>query len=61
MIKDSLASTKSFFFKCKRVWYSLKKPTRKEFGMTAKVSAIGILIVGTLGFIISIIMGYIFV
>ncbi|OIO40714.1 protein translocase SEC61 complex subunit gamma, partial [Candidatus Pacearchaeota archaeon CG1_02_30_18] len=31
---------------------------KKEFEMTAKVSAIGILILGVIGFIISIIMGY---
>lgn len=35
---------------------ALKKPTKKEFQMIAKVSALGILILGTLGFLISIIM-----
>jgi len=48
--------TKSFFIKCKRVWYVLKKPSRKEFQMTAKVSAIGIALLGVLGFIISFIL-----
>ncbi|HEB47302.1 MAG TPA: protein translocase SEC61 complex subunit gamma, partial [Candidatus Pacearchaeota archaeon] len=33
-----------------------KKPTRKEFESVAKISAIGILILGALGFLISIIM-----
>ena len=47
---------KSFFFKSKRVWYVLKKPTRKEFETITKVSAIGILIIGLGGFLISIIM-----
>ncbi len=47
-----------FYHKCVRVWKTLKKPTKKEFEMTAKVSAIGILILGVIGFIISIIMGY---
>lgn len=46
-------SLKSFFIKCKRVWVTLKKPTKKEFEMTAKVSAIGILIIGAIGFIVS--------
>ncbi len=48
--------SKSFFLKCKRVWHTLKKPSRKEFEMVAKVSAIGILALGTFGFLISIIM-----
>ena len=51
-----LISTKSFFVKCKRVWFSLKKPTRKEFETIAKVSAIGIAILGIIGFLISILM-----
>lgn len=48
--------TKSFYVKCKRVWTVLKKPTKKEFQTTVKVSAIGVGILGILGFIISIIM-----
>ncbi|HLD98509.1 MAG TPA: protein translocase SEC61 complex subunit gamma, partial [Candidatus Nanoarchaeia archaeon] len=50
---------KSFFRKCVRVWHVLRKPTREEVLMVAKVSAIGILIIGLLGFIISILMSYI--
>jgi len=49
-------STRSFFIKCKRVWYALKKPSRKEFKTITKVSAIGIAILGVLGFLISMIM-----
>ena len=48
--------TKSFLIKCRRVWHTLKKPSRKEFEQIAKVSAIGIVILGLLGFIISMIM-----
>jgi protein transport protein SEC61 subunit gamma and related proteins len=47
---------KSFLVKCRRVWQVLKKPSRKEFEITAKVSAIGILIFGALGFLISFVM-----
>ena len=43
----------SFFLKCKRVWYILRKPSKKEFLQVAKVSAIGILLLGAAGFIIS--------
>ncbi|MCK5043501.1 protein translocase SEC61 complex subunit gamma [Candidatus Pacearchaeota archaeon] len=49
-------STKAFFVKCKRVWHVLKKPTKKEFETIAKVSAIGVGILGILGFLISMVM-----
>jgi protein transport protein SEC61 subunit gamma-like protein len=51
-----LEKTKAFFSKCKRVWQVLKKPTKMEFQQTTKVSAIGIVILGVLGFLISLIM-----
>ena len=34
----------------------LRKPTREEFLKIAKVSAVGILIIGILGFLISIVI-----
>jgi len=50
---EIVQSTKSFFVKCRRVWQVMKKPTRKEFQQIAKISSIGILILGVLGFAIS--------
>ena len=47
---------KAFIAKSKRVWLILKKPTRKEYEMIAKVSAIGILALGVVGFLIAILM-----
>lgn len=47
---------KSFLIQCKRVWHILKKPTKKEFEQVAKVSAIGILIIGLIGFIVAMII-----
>ncbi len=47
---------KSFLMKCKRVWMALKKPSKKEFTTIAKVSGVGILILGLFGFLISGIM-----
>lgn len=44
---------KSFVVQCKRVWHLLKKPSRQEFTTVLKVSALGILIIGAAGFIIS--------
>ena len=47
---------KVFIAKSKRVWLILKKPTRREYEMIAKVSAIGIAAIGVLGFLIAIVM-----
>ncbi len=55
-MKDMMSKTKSFALKCKRVWQVLKKPSRKEFETVAKISAIGIVVLGILGFLISIIV-----
>ncbi|MBU0958022.1 MAG: protein translocase SEC61 complex subunit gamma [Nanoarchaeota archaeon] len=45
---------KQFISKSLRVWRVLKKPSSMEFKTIAKVSAIGILIIGFIGFIITI-------
>lgn len=42
------------YHKYLRVWRLLKKPTMAEFKTISKVTAIGLLIVGALGFIISV-------
>jgi protein transport protein SEC61 subunit gamma-like protein len=55
-MKKIFTSTKSFVLKCRRVWSVLKKPSKKEFETISKVSVVGILILGVLGFLISIIM-----
>ncbi|MCH7568219.1 MAG: protein translocase SEC61 complex subunit gamma [Nanoarchaeota archaeon] len=44
---------KSFFLQSKRVWHILKKPSAHEFKLISKVSALGILALGLVGFIIS--------
>jgi len=48
--------TKSFLIKCKRVWHILRKPTRKEYEQVSKISAIGILALGLIGFVVSLAM-----
>ncbi|MBU2616202.1 MAG: protein translocase SEC61 complex subunit gamma [Nanoarchaeota archaeon] len=53
---SKINSLKSFFLKCKRVWLVLKKPSKEEYETIAKVSAIGVGILGLLGFLISLIM-----
>ena len=51
---------KSEFSKYKRVWRLLKKPSMKEFKLIAIVSAVGLLIIGAIGFAISLIMNLFF-
>jgi len=49
---------KSFAKQCVRVWYLMRKPSKDEFTTVAKVSAIGLILVGVIGFAINIIMNY---
>ena len=44
---------KSFVSQCNRVWHLLKKPNKQEFTTIAKVSAIGLGLIGVIGFFIS--------
>lgn len=46
---------KRFLKECARVLKITKKPTREEFLTTVKVSGLGILIIGFLGFVIAMI------
>jgi protein transport protein SEC61 subunit gamma and related proteins len=45
---------KSFTIQSMRVWRILKKPSGQEYKLISKVSALGILIIGFVGFIISV-------
>ncbi len=58
MIKKIARKTGSFFRQCIRVWHLLRKPGKQEFTVTAKVSGIGILIIGFIGFLISLFMDF---
>lgn len=44
---------KSFFIQSKRVWHVLRKPTGEEFKAIAKVSALGLLVIGAIGFLLA--------
>jgi protein translocase SEC61 complex gamma subunit len=39
-----------------RLWRIMRKPSMEEFKLTAKVSAVGLLILGFIGFAISLII-----
>ncbi len=51
-----LSKIKSFMIQCRRVWFALKKPTKEEFLKVAKVAAVGIVLLGFIGFAISLMM-----
>ena len=45
---------KSFTIECRRVWQVTKKPNREELKVIVKVTGIGILVIGFIGFVINI-------
>ena len=49
-----LTRFKSFLKECKRVFMITKKPSMKEFKIIVKVTAIGIALIGVIGFLIQI-------
>ena len=53
---EILGKIKSFILQSRRVWKILKRPSSDEFKAIAKVSALGILAIGAIGFAISIII-----
>lgn len=46
---------KAFFVECRRVLFVTKKPTTEEFKTILKVSGLGILLIGFVGFILQMI------
>ncbi len=55
MVKKIFLRLKEFIKECKRVLRVTKKPTKDEFKNIVKISGIGILIIGLIGFIIQVI------
>ena len=49
-----LTRLKSFVLECIRVFQVTKKPNKEEFTIIVKVSAIGILLIGLVGFVIQV-------
>ena len=58
-MKQHMLKLKGFALKSKRVWHALTKPTKEEFWTVTKVSAIGIAVLGFVGFLISVLMGFV--
>jgi len=56
MVRKIGQKLSSQFVKYRRVWSLLKKPTMQEYKTVTKVSAIGLLVIGALGFLINVAM-----
>ena len=51
--KSKWVKLRSFFIECKRVLKVTKKPSMEEFKAIVKVTALGMLLIGLIGFIIT--------
>jgi len=56
-IKEKIVS---FSQQCVRVWHLLRKPTKEEFLAVSKISAIGLGLIGLLGFLVTIVMSFVY-
>ena len=52
-LKEYFVKLKSFGLECKRVLQVTKKPTMPEFKAIVKVTALGMLVIGLIGFTIT--------
>ena len=59
-IKEMIVKFKSFIVECKRVLKVTKKPSNAEFKTIVKVSGLGILVIGMIGFVIQMIKQVLF-
>jgi len=59
-VKKTLASkAKSFFVECKRVLKVTRKPSNEELKTIVKITALGLVVIGLVGFFISMIGTYV--
>jgi protein transport protein SEC61 subunit gamma-like protein len=55
-----MVDLKRFFYQCKVALRLTRKPTKDEFANIVKITGIGILLIGAMGFVIQMIERYIF-
>ncbi|MCE7743011.1 MAG: protein translocase SEC61 complex subunit gamma [Candidatus Heimdallarchaeota archaeon] len=48
-----VAKTRNFFVNSRKVLRHAKRPSRRELSITTKMSALGIIIIGVIGYVIS--------
>ena len=53
--KEIPKKLKTFILECKRVWHVTRKPNKEEFKTIVKVTGLGMLLIGLLGFIVNLI------
>ena len=53
MVKELLVKLKTFLIEAKRVYRITRKPNKQEFKTIVKITAIGIVVIGVIGFIIN--------
>lgn len=51
---EFVSKFQDFLLKCARVWAVMRKPTKDELKITAQAAGLGMLIVGLLGFLVSV-------
>ena len=59
-MKDFWGKFKSFIVECKRVFQVTKKPGKQEFIAIVKVTGLGILLIGAIGFLLQLLKQLIF-
>ncbi|MBS3106652.1 protein translocase SEC61 complex subunit gamma [Candidatus Woesearchaeota archaeon] len=57
---EALVKLKSFGIECLRVLRVTRKPTKQEFWTVAKAAALGMAVIGLLGFAVHLIRQYLF-
>lgn len=55
MLSKALVKLKTFLRESKRVYQVTRKPTMKEFKLIVKITGIGILVIGLIGFIVNLV------
>lgn len=58
-MKNNIYKLKQFIAECRRVLRVTRKPSKEEFKTIVKVSGLGILFIGLIGFILQMIKNYI--
>ena len=55
-----LTALKEFLAKCGRVLVVMRKPTKQEYKLIAQAAALGLLLMGAIGFLVSMIVKLVF-
>lgn len=48
-----MTKLKSFLVECRRIWQVTKKPSKTEWIMVVKVTGLGMLVIGFIGFLVN--------